>query len=151
MVILPRAVNFAALLRRFSKTCLMRMLSPYSSLGRSGETSRISSTSFSFNLVMTIFATSYTMDIGSYFTSLTSILPDSIFVKSRISLIIVSSDLPASLIWLIYSLATGGSSSLRAISAIPITAFMGVLISWLILARKSDFIFPDFSSSLFAR
>ncbi len=96
-----------------------------------------------------IFDTSLITDMGSYSTSLMSILPDSILEKSRISLIMVSSVCPEDLICPIYSLAAGVSSSLSAISAIPITAFMGVRISWLIFARKSDFMLELLLSSMF--
>ena len=49
--------------------------------------------------------------------------------KSKISLIIVRSDFADVCISLTYSRARSGRFSLSAISAIPITAFIGVLIS----------------------
>ena len=101
--------------------------------------------------VIIIFDTSLIMDIGSYSTSLISIMPDSILEKSRISLIIVRSVCPDDLICPIYSLAAGVRSSLSAISAIPITAFMGVRISWLIFAKKSDFILEVFFNSMLVK
>jgi len=79
-----------------------------------------------------------------------SILPASIFDRSRISLMIVmrwSADLltiPKSSLWL----------SVRSVSinmsAIPITPFMGVRISWLMLARNSLFALLALSASILA-
>ena len=68
-----------------------------------------------------------------------SILPDSILEKSRISLIIDKRVSPADLIFPAYSLIALSGSLISIISFIPIIALIGVLISWLILARKLDF------------
>ncbi len=97
--------------------------------------------------LLIILAISLIIESGSYATSMISILPDSIFEKSRISLIIVRRFLPDARIWCIKSRAVGDISSRRAISAMPSTAFIGVLISWLMFARKSDLSFALFSTS----
>ncbi len=91
---------------------------------------------------------SATKDIGEYSVTWISILPASTFDKSKISLIIVKSVCPAALIWLIYSFAASGSGSRIAISDMPIMAFIGVRISWLIFARKSDLDWVACSSSI---
>ena len=101
--------------------------------------------------LFTILAMSLIIESGSYGTSMISIFPDSILEKSRMSLMMVRRFLPEARIWWIKSRAVGDISSRRAISAIPSTAFIGVRISWLMFARKSDLSFALFSTSaLFA-
>ena len=65
-----------------------------------------------------------------------SSLPASTLEKSRISLISASSDSAESLTMPRYSRCTGLSSVPNKSSDIPITAFIGVRISWLMFARK---------------
>ena len=71
-----------------------------------------------------------------------SILPLSILEKSRTPFMRESRVLLAFLIFAAYSRTSSSWDSLSIISSIPITAFIGVLISWLICARKSDFALP---------
>ena len=99
--------------------------------------------------VMMALTTSLTRVTGWYSVLCILMVPDSILEKSSMSLIMVRSVCPEDLIWLIYSLAAGGSGSRIAISDMPIIAFIGVRISWLILARKSDFDCVACSSSIF--
>ena len=68
-----------------------------------------------------------------------SILPLSIFEKSRISLMIAKSASPLLLMISIWSRCSLFRSVPRRIPVRPMTAFRGVLISWLILAKNSDF------------
>ena len=67
------------------------------------------------------------------------ILPDSIFERSRMSLSSVSRALEDCLTVSRYSRCSSLRSVSSAMSVIPITAFIGVRISWLMLARNSDF------------
>ena len=66
---------------------------------------------------------------------------------SRISLSIFSNECVDSLIRLTFSTLSAGKCSSRSISANPITPVMGVLISWLIEAKNSDFAFPAASAA----
>ena len=65
-----------------------------------------------------------------------SILPFSIFEKSRMSLIIASNELEADLIAAACCRASSSLLSRRINSAIPLMAFIGVRISWDILETK---------------
>ena len=125
----PLSVNLIALFTRLIIICLSRWLSPYIRAGKSGVISYKSSTGLSPILFRNIIAKSWSIDIGSYFSSIISSFPDSIFEKSRMSLIIVSSASPEFFILLRYSLIFSGTSSLSNISVIPTIAFIGVLIS----------------------
>ena len=66
-----------------------------------------------------------------------STLPASIFEKSRMSLMIVSSASPDVRIVSAKSRCSGSSSVSRSRPLIPMTAFIGVRISWLIAARNA--------------
>ena len=66
-------------------------------------------------------------------------LPASIFEKSRMSLISESKVWPASKATVRYSRWRGLSSVSSTSSAMPRMAFIGVRISWLMLARKAPF------------
>ena len=133
----PSSVNFTALLRRLIRICRILNESPYSIFGRSASISNTRSTFFSERRERNIIPKSLNMDIGSYSPSKSSIFPDSIFDKSRISLIIPRRALPEFLIFTRYSISCFGRFSLRRMSVIPTIAFIGVLISWDILDRKA--------------
>ena len=79
-----------------------------------------------------------------------SILPASIFEKSRISLISDSSVLLALSIFAAYSLIFPSLHSRNTISFIPMIALMGVRISWDMFARKSLFAWFACSARVFA-
>ena len=66
-------------------------------------------------------------------------LPASIFEKSRMSLMTVSSDSPDDLTMSRYSRCSAVRSVPSASSVMPMTPFIGVRISWLMLARNSLF------------
>jgi hypothetical protein len=68
-----------------------------------------------------------------------SILPASIFEKSRMSLMIVSSDSADWCVAFKYERCSSVMSVSRASSVMPMMPFMGVRISWLMLARKALF------------
>jgi len=79
-----------------------------------------------------------------------SSFPLSTLEKSRISFMIDNSESPLHLIVSKLLRCSGFSSVSRMRSAKPIMAFMGVRISWLILARKSDFALAADSAISFA-
>ena len=66
-------------------------------------------------------------------------MPASIFEKSRMSLITSSSASPELAAVCAYSRCCGARSVASSSSVIPITPLSGVRISWLMLARNSDF------------
>ena len=66
-----------------------------------------------------------------------SSLPDSILEKSRISLIKINKESPLLRIISTKSFCCGLSGVSNSKPVIPMTAFMGVRISWLIVARNS--------------
>ena len=66
-----------------------------------------------------------------------SILPDSIFEKSKISLITPSKASPLVLIICTYSSCSGLKGVSASNDAMPITPFIGVRISWLMVARNT--------------
>ena len=75
---------------------------------------------------------------GRTSTSSTSSWPDSILEKSRIALMTLSSASPARLSVCAKTRWSGSSSVSSRSSVQPITPLIGVRISWLMLARKSD-------------
>jgi len=79
-----------------------------------------------------------------------SIFSLSIREKSRISFIMERRDSPLFLMVIRYSLCSGLRSVPKIRLVIPMTTFMGVLISWLILARNSDLAFAAASASSLA-
>ena len=79
-----------------------------------------------------------------------SILPASIFEKSKISLIKDKSVLLALSMLIAYSRMLSSLLSRSTISFIPIMALIGVRISWDILARKSLFALLACSARFFA-
>ena len=88
----PRSVNLTALLPRFSSTCPRRDGSPTSASGSSGGSTKSSSSPFSsaFSPIR-LARLSITSDRLNGIASMSS-LPASIFEKSRMSLMIPSSD-----------------------------------------------------------
>ena len=77
-------------------------------------------------------------------------LPASIFEKSRMSLMIVRSASPESLIVSRQSCWSSLRCVPSKISDMPMMPFNGVRISWLIVARKSAFVFVAASASALA-
>ena len=92
--------------------------------------------------------TSFITEAKLYSTGISSILPDSILEKSSMSFMIDRSVLPALWMSSAYFLIGSPGDVRRIISSIPIIAFIGVLISWDIFARKSLFaLFEAFAAS----
>ena len=135
----PCSVNFTALEPRLVRTWPRRVGSPRRNSGTSGWQETTSSRSFSWAGPLSTAAVCSKTLRTSKSTSSSSSLPDSIFDRSRMSLMIASSDSPA-LCTPAASRCWWSSSSVRSSSSLrPMTPFMGVRISWLIVARNSDF------------
>ena len=135
----PEGVNFTAFEARLSRICLMRPASPTSIAGTSGRQYAISSRPLACAASARRTASSSTRVRGLKGAGSRSTLPASSFEKSRMSLIRVSRASPAPLTPSAYWrwVSSKGVSSNRPVS--PITPFIGVRISWLIVARNSDF------------
>ena len=78
--------------------------------------------------------------MGSYTTSS---LPASILEKSKISLIIDSNDSALDFTVSVKSFCSADNEVSNNKPVMPITPFIGVRISWLILAKNSDFNLAD--------
>ena len=133
----PDFVHFTALVKKFIQTCLSRLLSRNTQ--QSGrEVSMKNFTSGFVTFGCTIVYTSLHIRARLNFSGLRSMIPDSIFDRSRMSLINRSSkSLLVSIIFQ-YSAFSAGSSQSTSNSENPIIEFSGVRISWLMLARKAD-------------
>ena len=83
-------------------------------------------------------------------TSSISSFPASDLEKSKMSLMMVSSDWPESLMVCNISCCSASSLVRLSSSIMPTTPFIGVLISWLILARNSLLACAATSASSFA-
>ena len=115
----------------------MRISSPISPIGISGSAWTIISSFLSPFRVTAIFITSLSVEAMLKFSSISSIFPDSIFEKSKMSLIIDSRLRPEFCMLKQFSCTVSLMSCSRRISSvIPTIAFIGVRISWLIFARK---------------
>ncbi len=134
----PTAVNFTALLTRLTSACINRVGSPARASG-APSASTISSSPLR-RAPSTTMATLRDNTVRSEkSTRSSSSLPDSIFERSRMSLIRCSRWWAASAILLTRSRISGSCTSRISRCAIPITAFSGVRISWLMLARNALF------------
>ncbi len=147
----PRSVNLIAFPTRFVSTCLSRLGSPCTAPGNVGGMTAASSMPFSFAFGANRSATSSTMTRTSMSTRSTVILPASIFEKSRMSLMTVSSESLQRRIVSAYSRCSSVSVVSSMMSVMPITPFIGVRISWLMFARNSDFARVEASASSRAR
>ncbi len=144
----PSCVNLIALFMILIITWRSLSESPYSLLGSDLSISYKSSTPFSPIRFRKIIDRSFNIDIGSYSSFTISSFPDSIFEKSRISLIMVSSALPEFFMFARYPFCCGLISLRKRISVIPTIAFIGVRISCDMFDIKADFAW--FASSAFA-
>ena len=135
----PRSVNFSAFPNRLSRTCPRRMESPKSSRGTPSSTSTVMRKPFSWARCDTrsvvVLTTSSTLNrVGC-----SSSFPASILEKSRMSFTRAKSEVPASWIFSTYPFWCAFSPSRRSRCESPMMAFMGVWISWLMVARNIDF------------
>ena len=143
-------VNLYALDKILIKICLKRRASLKNCSCTTDRRRMEKCCSFSPNcgcIMATTFSSTSGKDMES---SLRTISPLSILDISSTSLIRLSRCCPDKPIFLKQSFTFAGSSKwASAISFMPSTAFKGVLISWLILERKSDF--ARFASSAVSR
>ncbi len=147
----PCSVNLTALLIRLATTWRMRKGSPRRLRRASGGMSATSSRPF-FSAGWANMASAFSISSpGSNSTSSSSRWPDSIFEKSRMSLMMPSRWRPefctASAKWRCSALSEVSSSN----SVMPSTPFIGVRISWLMVARKSLLAWLAASAASFAR
>ena len=135
---LPSMVFLIAFDKKLNNICVTRFLSVEIQISSDGRIT-FSLTPF-FILRRCTLSTSSTNPLISVNWQCISDLPDSIRDKSRISLISCNSRLL--FCWMIpkYSSFSFSSSVKAIISEKPTIAFKGVRISWLILARNTDFI-----------
>ena len=120
-------------------TCLILISSPSMVDGMFSSTSSTSLTFLPFRRTLIMVETSIIIEDIWNGSVTRSILPASILEKSRISLIIVSREAEAFLIMMAFSLAKESVVSRIINSDMPLMAFIGVRISWDILARKLVF------------
>ncbi len=135
----PCSVNLMALPTRLSSTCRNRPGSPTRVSGTSGRIRQASSSPFSCARGATIRRASATVSRSPNSIASSSSLRASIFEKSRMSLITESRESAASFTEPMSSRWCVVRRVLRARSVMPITAFIGVRISWLMLARNCPF------------
>ena len=145
----PVSVYFTALVSRFITHCLIRISSPTSRCGICRSTLTLNFKPFFSARLLITFTRSLIREDRSYCTGMISILPSSTFERSRMSLISESKVFPADMISAAYARIPFSFDSRRIISSIPITALMGVRISWDILARKR--LFASFARSAISR
>ena len=143
----PFSVYFTAFVRRFIMICLIRTSSPCRYSCIYGETDMLNWRFFSITRFWIDRSTSSIRLLRLYLSIMISTFPDSIFDRSRISLMIVSNVLPEFFIYIAYSLIWGCLLSRKTSSFIPSIAFKGVRISWDIFARNADSLFAASSAS----
>ena len=147
---LPSCVNFTALERRLTSTCRTRVTSPTMAIGAPSSITYASSIPFCAAGCATRSNASSTHRRTSIGASSTSSIPASIFEKSRMSLMMVSKASPEDRIVSTNPDCSASSGVSASRLVIPITPFMGVRISWLMLARNSLFAFVAASAASFA-
>ena len=135
----PRSVNLIALPVRLTTIWRRRPGSAMIVSGTSGRISLSSSNPFVWARSERVLTVSPRLSRISKEIGSRSSFPASIFEKSRISLITVRSESADDLTNCRYSCCSASRSVSRASSVIPRIPFIGVRISWLILARNSDF------------
>ena len=136
---LPFSVYFTALFKRFTRICRIRNSSPIISFGTFSAICVFRTSDFSSALSLIREITSHNKSSRRKSSSLISIFPDSILVKSSTSFTSIRSIFPDVLMFLEYSSMTESLFSLRIISFIPRMELIGVRISWDMLARNFVF------------
>src|SRR6266566_5098057 len=136
-MISPTSVNLIAFPTRFTSTWRSRPTSPTRMSGTSGSISRVRLRLFSCAHWQSIFRVSPMAPRTSKVTSSRSSLPASIFAKSRMPLMTLSSVSAEVRTISRWSRTAGGSSAASASAVIPMIPFIGVRISWLMTARNS--------------
>ena len=135
----PRLVNLIALPIRLISTCLKRVGSPTTKAGDSGPKVQAIARSFSCALGISTCKQSSTVWRRSKGICSRLSLPASILEKSRMSLMMSSNDKAERCTITMYSWASSAVAASKAKSVIPMMPFIGVRISWLMLAKKSLF------------
>ena len=106
-------------------------------VGTSGAIVYLSSTCLAIARLSINLTTAITVSSRSKTFSSSSSIPDSILEKSRISLIMFNRESPQPLIVCTKSVCSSSRVVISKSCAMPNTPFIGVRISWLILAKKS--------------
>ena len=134
----PRSVNLTALPTRFRRTCPSRPASPRTARGTSAWMSEASSSPLAAarGAWTTIASSRTALRLNSRTSS--SSLPASILEKSRMSLMTVSRFSEQRRTVVRKSRCSGLRGVSRRRSVMPKMPFIGVRISWLMLARNSD-------------
>ncbi len=135
----PCSVNLTALASRLASTWRSRVTSPSTRSGQSRSTWQTSSRPLAAAGSATSRRALSTQSRRENGACSSSSSPDSILEKSSTSSMIASRFSPLS--WTVCTNSRWSSSSRvsSSRSVIPITAFIGVRISWLIVARNADF------------
>ena len=136
---LPALGELDRVRERFSSTCLRRASSPTMPAGASSSIRQPSSSSFSQARGATMSSAPSTQSRRLNGSCSRSSLPASIFEKSRMSSIRCSSASPLEWTTSANSRCSPVSSVSSSRPVIPMMAFIGVRISWLIVARKAHF------------
>ena len=135
-ITVPLSVNFTALLHRFDSTCSRRRASPMISPPAASRPVMEKPILRLFADTSVRLAMRFSTRSRSKGRISTFIWPASTLEKSRISLMMASSEDPASLMVLTISRWSGASSSRDRICVRPRMAFIGVRNSWLMCARN---------------
>ena len=137
-LIIPRWVNLIALPVRLMRICRKRIASVSNHSGNSPSNSTDSSRFFSRARSRMSFATLSTISKGEARRKFSSSLPASILLRSRISFTSSRMYLPLSRMVRAASATSPSAPAESArLSANPMTAVMGVRISWLMCAKNS--------------
>ena len=147
----PSSVNLIAFVSRFTRICRSRPSSPCRMNGTSGAMIAANSSPFpsargASNSITPSVSARKSKSCGSSFSC-----ADSIFEKSNMSLMISSSASPLLCTASTNSRCRDSSFVSSSRPDIPMIAFIGVRISWLITARKSLFALFAASAASFAR
>ena len=130
---------------RLERTCIIRLASVFSVTAILGLFQIICTVSGHLNLK--VFIRLWHNSFKSVIAFLTTTSPDSTLDKSRISLIKVSRRALLLSIISMYLVRSSWESVSHITREKPSIAFNGVRISWLMLAKKRDFILLAFSAS----
>ena len=133
----PCSVNLTAFVHRLARTWPMRSPSATSLRGTPSATTSRNSTPFCCALMPVMESTSSSNAFRSNSTGSITSLPASILERSRMSLMMCKSEFAATPIRDRCSLTTDSGCASCARWVMPRIAFIGVRISWLMLARKS--------------
>ena len=133
----PRSVNLMALPTRLTTIWRSRPRSPQTSSGTWGRMRQVSSRPFSWARTASDFIVSPRLSTRSKVLRSSCSLSASILEKSRMSLISRSKDSLDSATTFKKSRCRGARLPCSTSSVMPMMAFMGVRISWLILARNA--------------